>query len=122
MKKLLFLLVICLLHSNVFGQNYNCNNLSILRLNNLYQNNKKLFAVYDKGNDVTEHILGNSSRLFPQACINSWAEWRENGENYLYNRFVSDYGQISKQYYLENIEYFEILRTFNREIRKKFPK
>lgn len=122
MKKILFLFAMCFISGNFFAQNYDCNNLSFPKLQNLYQNNKSRFAVYNKGNDVTEYIVKNSTRLFSQMCINSWWEWKQNGESYLYNRFVAEYGDISKSYYKENIEYFEILRTINLEIRKKFPK
>ncbi|MGV8914134.1 MAG: hypothetical protein ACOH1X_01665 [Kaistella sp.] len=106
--------------SMAFSQNYDCNNVSFYKVKDLYNENKSHFIVYYQKQDVMEIILDKSSHLMAQACIDSWAESEKYGKKYLYDRFVSEYGDISKDYYYKNIEYFEIIRRFNRIIKTKF--
>ena len=100
------------------AQNYDCNNASMYKMQEVYNENKSGFAIYHRGQDVMAEILSNSSRLLPQACINSWGEYQQFGAKYLYDRFVREYGTISKDYYLENISYLESLRSFNHIVKK----
>ena len=100
------------------AQNYDCNNASMYKMQEVYNENKSRFAIYHRGQDVMAEILSNSSRLLPQACINSWGEYQQFGAKYLYDRFVREYGTISKDYYLENISYLESLRSFNHIVKK----
>ena len=101
-----------------YSQNYDCNNISVNKMKKIYEDNKAKFSIYESKNDVMLYMLNKSENLFTQACINSWGESQQLGIKYLYERFISEYGYCTKEYYLQNIQYLEVLRTFNKLIKK----
>ena len=118
LKKIFLPLLVVFISFKIQAQNYDCNNTSMYKMQEIYRDNKSKFAIYHNGVDIMAEILNNSSRLLPQACINSWGEYQQFGSQYLYDRFTQEYGKISKDYYLENISYLESLRTFNHIVKK----
>lgn len=52
-----------------------------------------------------------------QLCINAWSEVNNNGENSCYTKFLNNFSFIDKNFYLENIDYIEILVQLNKMIK-----
>lgn len=98
---------------NLFqAQEFNCNNVSSGTMQQVYSNNRGLFYLNVKGNDIIQHMVSTNSRYFPQMCINAWGEYQNYGGNYMYERFLREVGSIDRSYYYNYISYFETLRVF----------
>jgi len=95
---------------------FDCENCSRGGLDKVYQKYKtkgfQVMVTTKEGRiDLTQKMIDD---LLPwedlkQLCINAWYECDTSGTEYTYSRFIRKYPSITKQEYIENIRYLEIL-------------
>lgn len=119
MKKYIFSLALAI-SINGYCQEFNCTDITRFKLYNIYQQNEGIFRVKKDNIDYISNIISRTKiETLRQICINNWNNYNNYGIQYMFERYIRNYGYIDKNYYIENIQYLEILSYLKFSIQKR---